>query len=185
MLRINGWNETWACLVFSSDHTNSPYLPSSYLFSSPSSAFEKRREEIYGVQRIHRQAAGLTVDATNAPGFVLPFPLAKAQSLTTADPPHRSLQRNAVNFSRFFNSLEFFASFCFKTKRSHQPATRQAQQKQAKSCWQVCISAWQGRQKNDCTVATQPHIGTQLLNSKWYSAKVQPFSRQNRNDRKM
>ena len=79
-------------------------------------AFEKRREEIYGMQRIHRQAAGLTVDATNAPGFVLPCTPAKAQSPTTAHPPHCSLQRNAVNFSRFSTALNFLLLFVSRQK---------------------------------------------------------------------
>ena len=83
---------------------------SSLLLPCSCSAFEKRREEIYGMQRIQRQAAGLTVDATNASGFVLPCTPAKAQTPTTADPPHCSLQCNAVNFSRFSTALLFFAS---------------------------------------------------------------------------
>ena len=121
MLRINEWKHWWAYLVFSSDHAHSPYQLSFSLFFSLllpcfCLAFEKRREEIYGVKRIQRQAAGLTVDATNAPGSVLPCRHAKAQSPTTADPPHRSLQRNAVNFSRFSTALNFLLLFVSRQK---------------------------------------------------------------------
>ena len=100
------------------------FLPFSFLSSLLPcfcSAFEKRREEIYGMQRIQRQAAGLTVDATNAPGFVLPSTLAKAQPPTTAHPPHRSLQRNAVNFSRFSTALNFLLLFVSRQKEVNNP----------------------------------------------------------------
>ena len=130
MLRIIGWKEDgWACLVFSltTQTVFTCYLLSFFFLSSHlpcfCSAFEKRREEIYGMQRIQRQAAGLSLDATNAPGFVLPCTPAKAHLPTTADPPHCSLQRNAVNFSRFSTALNFLLLFVSRQKEVINPPT--------------------------------------------------------------